>query len=184
MHRRGSLGLSQTKGRCSMPRQALRYTLAERFWQKVAKTQDGCWVWTANCIKDRHGRKRYGLLGAGRRGEGMLYAHRVAWELHHGLVPEGLLVLHRCDNPQCVRPDHLFLGTQYDNMQDMIHKGRRGVTGPSPGAGAKSKLSRRQVLEMRRHGAMGVSRAQLAAQYGVSVGTVRNILLRFTNQNR
>lgn len=166
-----------------MPRQTLRYTLAERFWQKVAKTQDGCWVWTANCIKDRHGRKRYGLLGAGRRGEGMLYAHRVAWELHHGPVPEGLLVLHRCDNPQCVRPDHLFLGTQYDNMQDMIHKGRRGVTGPTPGTGARSRLTDAQVRQLRLD-KMTYSYVGLAEKYGISRATVYNILAGVTNQNR
>ncbi len=166
-----------------MYRQKIRKTLDERFWEKVQKSE-GCWLWTANTTKDRNGNKRYGLLGAGRRGEGMLYAHRVSWELHFGAIPEGLLILHRCDTPACVNPNHLFLGTQTDNMQDMAAKGRQGNTGPVPGTGAKSTLSRRQILALRRKGAEGTSRKALALEFGVSYGTVRNILLRLTNHNR
>lgn len=166
-----------------MRKQIVCKTLEERFWSKIQKTK-GCWLWLANCTKDKEGNRRYGLIGAGRRGEGMLYAHRVSWELHNGVIPEGMLVLHRCDNPQCVRPSHLFLGTQFDNMQDMVRKGRQGKTGPVPGTGAKSKLSQRRLAALRKDGASGVSKEELAARYGVCVSTVRNILLRLTNQNR
>lgn len=157
--------------------------LVDRFWEKVDKGE-GCWEWTANCLKKKDGTKRYGLLGAGRRGEGMLYAHRVSWELHNGAIPQGLMVLHRCDNPLCVRPDHLFLGDQTDNMQDMIRKGRGGRTGPKAGTGAKSTLTKRQIVSMRREGEAGVGMGTLSDKYGVCVSTVRNILLRLTNQNR
>lgn len=157
-------------------------TLAERFWEKVDKSGD-CWVWTANCTRDRNGKKQYGLISAGRRGEGMLYAHRVSWELHFGPVPEDLRVLHRCDNPQCVRPDHLFVGTQADNMADMVAKGRRDRYGPLPGVGAKSKLTRRQIAGLRRD-AETCSHQAVAVKYGVCVSTVRNIVLGLTNQNR
>lgn len=166
-----------------MYRQKIRKPLEERFWAKVQKSE-GCWLWTANTTKDRKGNKRYGLLGAGRRGEGMLFAHRVSWELHFGEIPEGLLVLHSCDTPPCVNPAHLFLGTQTDNMQDMAAKGRRGRTGPLPGAGAKSSLSRRQIHTLRRKGAEGISTKELAEEFGVCIATVRNILLRITNYNR
>ena len=93
-------------------------TAEERFWSYVNKG-DGCWEWTAS----RSG-KGYGVffhLGfSGRRTS----AHRFSWELHNGPVPAGLHVLHHCDNPSCVRPDHLWLGTQSDNSKDMWNKGR------------------------------------------------------------
>jgi hypothetical protein len=90
-------------------------TMKEQFWANVDRTGN-CWLWTA--CRDRYG---YGRLSA----EGRRYkAHRASWELHFGPIPEGKGVLHSCDNPPCVRPDHLFLGTQVDNIRDMIAKGR------------------------------------------------------------
>ena len=165
-------------------RQTVRYTLEERFWQKVDIRVGGCWLWTANCTKDSKGRRRYGLIGAGRRGEGMLYAHRVSWEIHNGPIPNGLQVLHRCDNPQCVNPSHLFLGTQLDNMHDMVRKGRRGVTGPKSGAGAKSTLSSADLYRLRKDVQSGARLPEIADKYSVCVSTVRNIVLGLTNQNR
>lgn len=92
-----------------------RITPSERFWSNVQKT-DGCWVWTGCRSHD------YGLMGANKA---RILAHRFSWELHYGPIPNGLGVLHRCDNPPCVRPDHLFLGTFEDNMKDKIAKGRQ-----------------------------------------------------------
>lgn len=83
-----------------------------RFWRKVVKT-DTCWVWRGHV---KHARFRF-------RGTSD-YAHRFSWRLHRGPVPDGLFVLHHCDNPPCVNPDHLFLGTQSDNMRDRDRKGR------------------------------------------------------------
>ena len=90
---------------------------AERFWAKVAKG-DGCWEWTAAT------RNGYGVIGAGGHSGPALYAHRASWVLHFGPIPSGMHVLHHCDNPRCVRPEHLFLGTQTDNLADMRAKGR------------------------------------------------------------
>jgi hypothetical protein len=114
--------------------------LEERFWEKVAKG-DGCWLWTASlgstgygqiCVRDEKGQYR------------QTKAHRVSWILTNGPIPGGLQVLHKCDNPPCVNPDHLFLGTAIDNMRDMAAKGRhvgtrkptckRGHPRPVPGA--------------------------------------------------
>ena len=90
--------------------------LERRFWDKVTMG-DGCWEWTGT----RHS-WGYGLLGGRRKVH--LRAHRVSWEIHFGPIPAGLYILHHCDNPRCVRPDHLFLGTHRDNMADMVKKGR------------------------------------------------------------
>lgn len=83
----------------------------ETFWSKVDKTGE-CWVWVAGRFVTGYGAYR---------NQG---AHRVSWGLMNGPIPAGLFVLHRCDNPPCVRPDHLFLGTHTDNMHDKVAKGR------------------------------------------------------------
>lgn len=94
-------------------------TIVERFWKKVDKTSY-CWEWTAYKLKKG---LPYGVFGCGNRI--IKYAHRYSYELHFGKIPMGLKVLHKCDNAKCVRPDHLFLGTQADNIRDMDTKSRR-----------------------------------------------------------
>ncbi|KKN16791.1 hypothetical protein LCGC14_0972530, partial [marine sediment metagenome] len=85
-----------------------------RFWGKVKKT-NSCWMWVATLHAG------YGYVGL----NGKDYsAHRISWEIHFGKIPEGMLVLHKCDNPPCVNPKHLWIGTRKQNTQDMIKKGR------------------------------------------------------------
>lgn len=89
----------------------------ERFWSLVDKSGD-CWNWRGSPTTNGYGRMM--TIGGLRVG-----AHRISWTIHNGPIPDGLMVCHRCDNPRCVRPDHLFLGTAYDNNIDSFVKGRR-----------------------------------------------------------
>lgn len=155
---------------------ALRVPAAERFWSKVDK--DGpicralgpCWLWLAALW----GTTRYGKFGPD-HGASIL-AHRYSWELAYGAIPEGMKVLHKCDNPQCVNPAHLFLGTTADNAADMIRKGRNR-TGERHHA---AKLSREAVEAIREAAGSGVPQVDLARQHGVSEATISSIVLRHT----
>lgn len=89
------------------------------FWMNVKSSKDGCWEWVG--YKDRSG---YGLTSYSNK---KWASHRLSWMIHFG-DPGELFVLHKCDNPACVRPDHLFIGTQADNVRDMMQKGRSGTT--------------------------------------------------------
>ena len=139
--------------------------LSTRFWEKVDRSGE-CWEWTAYRQPFGHG-----LLGRGGRGNGMALAHRVSWELHYGSVPEGMNVCHRCDNPACVRPEHLFLGSQADNLADMRQKGRaKGA--PRGHEHPKSKLTEEQArLVLRSH----ETNKDLAARFGVAPNSIRYI---------
>jgi hypothetical protein len=139
--------------------------LAERFWECVEKSE-GCWHWVGHRLDSG-----YGMIKP--LGQNPVGAHRISWELHNGPVPAGLDVLHHCDNPSCVRPDHLFLGTQADNMADMVIK-KRSARGEQ---NAQSKLTAEQVASMRaRHACGEASKRQLAREHGVSQRTAQNAI--------
>lgn len=103
-------------------------------------------------------------------------AHRVSWEIHFGTIPAGMFVCHRCDNPPCVRPGHLFLGTPAENSADMKSKGRswqhRGADNRS------ARLTETAVREIRRLSAEGVSQSELSRRFGVALATVNGIVRR------
>jgi len=128
----------------------------------------GCFVWQGT--KDSHG---YGKIGAKQRG-----AHRVAWELARGEIPKGLSVLHRCDNPACVNIEHLWLGTQADNIADMIQKRRKSSVNTQKGQRSNAqKITDEQVLQIRQS---TESVFALAKQYGVSKHTILNLCGKHT----
>lgn len=139
------------------------------FWDRVDKSGD-CWLWTR---ARSHG---YGKVWSPDERR-VVSAHRVAWELTNGAIPDGLCVLHRCDNPPCVRPDHLFLGTIKDNNDDKLNKGRLvsgfAVVGYRGEKHWKARLTRQQAEEIRARSTE--PRAALAAEFGVSVATIKAI---------
>lgn len=162
--------------------QALKkaWTADEFFWPNVNVVDDASSCWEYRKL-DSHG--KYGAIKVEGR---PLRAHRVSWELHFGPIPGGLFVCHRCDNPPCVRPDHLFLGTPADNSADMVAKGRSYTpsgadhySARSPGkvrrgeAAPRSILTEEQVRAIRsRLAAGGITQRALAAEYGVSPATI------------
>lgn len=108
-------------------------TLEERMAKYTPPLTDGCREWTG--LRNQHG---YGILHMRGVSERNLFAHRVAWEQANGPIPDGLFVLHRCDNPPCLRLDHLFLGTKAENTEDMIDKGRAKFAGRAIGPNRKA----------------------------------------------
>ena len=167
-----------------MARQARQ--LEERFWAKVDKSGE-CWLWTDALRPDGYGY----LQRVGGRGGRTYLAHRASYEIAYGPIPDGLHVCHHCDNPPCVRPDHLFLGTDLDNIRDMIRKGRgryvRGdlngtrkhpETRPRGSRNAQSRLTESDVPIIRSLLAKGIRQVDIAAQFGISHQVVSTIKLR------
>ena len=136
-----------------------------RIWDKVVIYPEGCWIWSGAKNKDG-----YGSVGVG-DGKTDL-AHRVMWREVEGDIPQGMYVLHACDNPACVRPTHLFLGTQKDNVADCANKGRRNQS-------RIRKLSEEQREEIRSLYATGsYSLAALGRKFGVTYQTIRHHVAR------
>lgn len=139
-------------------------TLQQRFEEKFVVADSGCWEWTGT----RHRHAGYGQF---RLGPKMIYAHRASWVIYNGQPPQGLHILHRCDNRLCVNPGHLFLGTNDENMADMVAKGRQAQRERH----GRSKLTGEQVKAIRGLGGKMLQR-EIAAMFGIRQQQVSHIL--------
>ena len=137
-----------------------------RFWSQVVKQESGCWEWIG--AKDKDG---YGQFTANDRNN---RAHRYSYQLHKGEIPTGVRVLHTCDNPPCINPEHLVLGSDLDNVMDAIEKGRLKVKGEDNPA---AKLTEEQVVEIRKLAGTGLTQRAIGKRFGVCQYTVRMIVI-------
>ena len=145
---------------------------ADRFWDKV-RVGDDCWVWTGGLYEGGYGNFLY-YTGKN------IGAHRYSWIYHYGEIPQGLQVLHKCDNPPCVNPEHLFLGTHQDNMDDMMAKDRQQHSHGEDHY--NSRLTLKQVTDIRKSPLLA---RELANIYEVSrshISAIKN-LTKWKNQN-
>lgn len=130
----------------------------ERFWSRVnKKRKTQCWDWTSDMSSHGYGRLS---LGDGRR----MKAHRYSWELHNGPIPDGLCILHKCDRPSCVNPDHLFAGTQLENIKDMVSKGRHQVGSRN----SRAVLTEAKVRTIKKRLDKGDKQQEIADALGVA----------------
>jgi len=144
--------------------------LEERFWMRVDKrSNDECWEWTGQRLSSGYGR-----ISLGKKSEGSEGAHRVSWLLaNKGLsIPKGMHVMHSCDNPGCVNPRHLSIGTPKENSQDMINKGRKRTYAPVGNENGKALITPEIVKQIR---VSTESHAALARQFFVSPSCIRGV---------
>ena len=137
----------------------------KKYYMKNVIIKDGCWDWNKKCLRDKYPKMHFC------RNEPKVMIHRYSWTLHKGEIPEGKLVLHKCDNSRCSNPDHLFLGTNNDNINDMLEK-RRNPVGITHGC---AKLTDDDIFKIRAFLAQGISLNKLAQEFNVAKKTILNI---------
>lgn len=143
-------------------------TLLERFEAKyIPEPNSGCWLWTANCTQKGYGMFRMGVQGS---------AHRAAWTLYCSPIPDGAHVLHSCDTPACVNPAHLFLGTNQENVDDKVEKGRQHR--PKGSLHGESKLTESDIPIIFKMAKNGSSPKSISVYFGVDRALIARILDR------
>lgn len=164
--------------------QGLSPTFPERFWSKVNKNGPiqkhcpelgPCWIWKASKVAG------YGQIGRWKLNDTPMRSHRASWILHFGPIPKTHFVCHKCDNPSCVNPGHLFLGTPKDNTLDMMKKGRfvEGVRYKGSKNG-NSVLTVAKVLQIRNLRLAGFSQQEISNKFSVAQTTISAVLRRET----
>lgn len=138
-----------------------------RFFRKINKTE-ACWLWTG-----RANPNGYGAIQEGGKGSRSISAHRLSYQIHKGEIPEGLVVMHSCDNPACVNPDHLSVGTYKENTADMIAKGRKRTVAPKGTGNGKAKLNDSLVRYIRQNN--NRPHAELARELNLSPNCIRGV---------
>ena len=146
-------------------------TIADRLALYSARAESGCLEWQRKPDKNGYGR----LVIVEGSSKKTLKAHRLAYEVHVGPIPSGMMVCHTCDNPSCIEPSHLFVGTAADNNADKMRKGRYRPGGkPHPGeSNGRAKLTSRQVAGIRKLTKFGISGAAIARSLGVCASAVQ-----------
>jgi len=148
----------------------------------IPEPNSGCWLWLGEVRKDGYGVARFGPWRV--KNHGRVFAHRLSWRAHNGDIPAGLHILHKCDVPSCVNPQHLYPGTDRDNHNDKVARGRAcWQTGNMPrpfGEGHhKAKLTADQVREIRRRWDAGEdTQCGMAREFGVYQNAIREIVMR------
>jgi len=144
-------------------------TARQRFEAKYTKAESGCWDWRAGTVKDGYGRFWFNGKHVG--------AHRFSYEIYTGAIPEGLHILHKCDNPKCVNPEHIVLGTHTDNMADRNAKNRQAKVVQKGADNGGAKLTEANVLEIRELYATGkYHQKHLADMFGVSRPQISHVV--------
>ena len=141
------------------------------FWNKVKRRgKKQCWDWLA--YRNPGG---YGMFWYKKR---LQLAHRVSWQIHKGSIPKGLCVLHVCDNPSCVNPEHLWLGTRIDNNNDKVRKGRaQHMFGEENG---RARFTKEQVLELRQLWHAGATLSELAGRFARPAASIHHAVSGYT----
>ncbi len=149
--------------------------VAERFWRQVVKT-DTCWLWNG----DKKSKAVYGQIGMGGKGAPLKLVHRLSYEMHKGPIADGLMVMHACDTPRCVNPDHLSLGTNSDNIRDAVRKGRWKAIPPMHCGEDQhnSKLTAEDVIFIRQN--LDIPSKELAARFGTNISSIQKVRRRKT----
>ncbi len=152
-----------------------KLSLKERLMQRIKKNEKGCWEWQGSIAK---GRYPYGFISTS---DGLQNTHRVAWKLFRGSIPRGMLVCHTCDNPRCCNPDHLFVGTQKDNLDDRKRKGRTLTGQRHPNSAITDSLA--EQLRKEFDGVRGSIR-RLSEKHGITSDVVRNVVRNLSYQTQ